>query len=175
MGIVTCAVVLPFAVASAGPVSETRPQARGSSAPSGGGADGKAPGAGPSRTPSRLGLGAATAVRCGPELTSPGGIEARTCLLVQRGRTWARTHHRNATGGPLRLALSLTGPGGRTVRTHCAVGEADGPGTCETPRERLRGKPAEYGAVAEFTAPGGGTAAGPLLRVGSNSPLKGGS
>ncbi|MEU0741412.1 hypothetical protein [Streptomyces sp. NPDC006134] len=174
MGIVACAVVLPFAVASAGPVGpvgETRPQVRESPAPSGGGADGKAPSSGLPRTPSQLGLGAATAVRCGPELTSPGGIEAQTCLLVQPERTWARTYYRNATGGPLHLVLSLMGPGGRAVRMHCAVGEEDEPGTCETPRERLRGAPAEYSAVAEFAAPDDGTAAGPLLlRAGSNSP-----
>ncbi|WP_437017925.1 hypothetical protein [Streptomyces sp. enrichment culture] len=173
MGTVACAVVLPFAAASAGPVSEAGLQVRESSAPSG--ADGKAPGTGPSRTP-RLGLGAATAVRCGPELTSSGGVEAQTCLLVQPERTWARTSYRNATGGPLHLAVSLRGPGGRTVRMHCAVGEEDEPGTCETPRERLRGEPGAYSAVAEFTAPDDGTATGRLLlRTGSNSPAEAGS
>lgn len=166
-----CAVVLPFAVASAGPVGEPLPPVRESSAQAGDGADGKAPGTGLPRT-APLGLGPSTAVRCGPELASPGGIEAQTCLLVQARETWARTYYRNATGGPLRLVLSLLGPGGRTLQMRCAVGEEGEPGTCETPRERMRDEPAAYSAVAEFAGPADGAGTGPLLlRAGSNSPL----
>lgn len=114
-----------------------------------------------------LGLGLATAARCGPELTSPDGIEAQTCVLTQGEETWARTYYRNATGRELSSVLSLMAPGGRTVRMHCAVGAHDEPGACETPRERTRGGTGAYTAVAEFAAPDG---SGPLLlRSGSNS------
>lgn len=114
-----------------------------------------------------LGLGLATAARCGPDLTSPEGIEAQTCVLTQGDRTWARTYYRNATGRELSSALSMMAPGGHTVRIHCAVGGHDEPGVCETPRERTRGGTGAYTAVAEFAAPDG---EGPLLlRSGSNS------
>ncbi|WP_442811230.1 hypothetical protein [Streptomyces sp. NBC_00481] len=114
-----------------------------------------------------LGLGLATAARCGPELTSPDGIEAQTCVLTQGERTWARTYYRNATGRELSSVLSMMAPGGHTVRMHCAVSAHDEPGACETPRERTRGATGAYTAVAEFAAPGGD---GPLLlRSGSNS------
>ncbi|MGJ5876061.1 hypothetical protein [Streptomyces griseiscabiei] len=114
-----------------------------------------------------LGLGLATAARCGPELTSPDGIEAQTCVLTQGEQTWARTYYRNATGRELSSVLSMMAPGGRTVRMHCAVGAHDEPGVCETPRGRTRGAVGAYTAVAEFAAPDGG---GPLLlRSGSNS------
>jgi hypothetical protein len=114
-----------------------------------------------------LGLGLATAARCGPELTSPDGIEAQTCVLTQGERTWARTYYRNATGRELSSVLSMMAPGGHTVRMHCAVSAHDEPGACETPRERTRGAMGAYMAVAEFAAPDGG---GPLLlRSGSNS------
>ncbi|MFJ4619676.1 hypothetical protein [Streptomyces sp. NPDC088812] len=130
-------------------------------------ADAKAVPAGPSRSPLLLGPGLATAARCGPELSSPDGVEAQTCVLVQGEDTWARTYYRNATGRFLDAVLSFMEPQGRTVRMRCAVGADDEPGTCETPRERLRGRPTEYTAVAEFAAAGG---AGPLLlRSGSNS------
>ena len=55
----------------------------------------------PSESPLTLGLGLATAARCGPELTSPDGIEAQTCVLTQGRDTWARTYYRNATGDEL--------------------------------------------------------------------------
>ncbi|MGW0706475.1 hypothetical protein ACWD4G_11035 [Streptomyces sp. NPDC002643] len=114
-----------------------------------------------------LGLGLATAAQCGPELTSPDGIEAQTCVLSQGEETWARTYYRNATGRKLRSVLSMMAPGGRTVRMHCSVGAEDEPGACETPRERTRGEMGAYSAVAEFAAPDG---SGPLLlRSGSNS------
>ncbi|MGW0839511.1 hypothetical protein ACWD26_05040 [Streptomyces sp. NPDC002787] len=114
-----------------------------------------------------LGVGLATAARCGPELTSPDGIEAQTCVLTQGEETWARTYYRNATGRELSAVLSMMAPGGRTVRMHCAVGAHDEPGVCETPRERTRGGAEAYTAVVEFAAPDG---SGPLLlRSGSNS------
>ncbi|MFF9773093.1 hypothetical protein ACF1HJ_05340 [Streptomyces sp. NPDC013978] len=123
---------------------------------------------GDAEAPARLlGLGLATAARCGPDLTSPDGIEAQTCVLTQGDRTWARTYYRNATGRELSSVLSMMAPGGHTVRIHCAVGAHDEPGVCETPRERTRGGTGAYTAVAEFAAPDGG---GPLLlRSGSNS------
>nr|WP_079049444.1 hypothetical protein [Streptomyces torulosus] len=120
-----------------------------------------------SRSHMLLGLGLATAARCGPELTSPDGIEAQTCVLTQGEENWARTYYRNATGRELSSVLSMMGPGGRSVRMHCAVGAEDEPGACETPRERTQGEPGAYTAVAEFAAPDG---SGPLLlRSGSNS------
>lgn len=127
--------------------------------------DGPAPA--PSRSPLLLGLGLATAARCGPELTSPDGIEAQTCVLTQGEETWGRTYYRNATGGELKAVLTLMAPEGRTVQMHCAVGAQDEPGVCETPRERTRGDLDGYTAVSEFAAsPGGGPL---LLRSGSNS------
>jgi hypothetical protein len=108
----------------------------------------------------------ATAARCGPELTSPDGVEAQTCVLTQGEETWARTYYRNATGAVLDAALSFMGPGGRTVQMHCAVGAGDEPDSCETPRERVQGEPADYTAVAEFARRGSGPL---LLRAGSNS------
>ncbi|MGW0827875.1 hypothetical protein [Streptomyces sp. NPDC002845] len=121
-----------------------------------------------SRSSLLLGLGPATAARCGPELTSPDGIEAQTCVLTRGEETWARTYYRNATGEELSAVLSFLAPDGRTVRMHCAVGAQDEPGACETPRERTRGEMGAYTAVAEFAASAG---RGPLLlRSGSNSP-----
>ncbi|KOG30211.1 hypothetical protein [Streptomyces resistomycificus] len=190
-GVVACAVALPLAMASAGQVGdEGNPLARDAvrpaphprasapadardavrpSAP----ADAKAPSAEPADSPLLLGLGLATAARCGPELTSPDGVEAQTCVLTQGEESWARTYYRNATGGALDSVLSLMGPGGRTVQIHCAVGADDEPGTCETPREATRGNLEGYTAVAEFAARGG---TGPLLlRSGSNSEAATGS
>ncbi|WP_408059482.1 hypothetical protein [Streptomyces europaeiscabiei] len=142
--------------------------------PKAGGSDGRTVGGGAdaaddaARSPRRpLGLGLATAARCGPELTSPDGIEAQTCVLTQGEQTWARTYYRNATGRELSSVLSMMAPGEHTVRMRCAVGAHDEPGVCETPRGRTRGAMGAYTAVAEFAAPDGG---GPLLlRSGSNS------
>ncbi|MEZ7002053.1 hypothetical protein [Streptomyces sp. AD55] len=128
----------------------------GASAPAG------APGGGGG---SPLPPGAATAMRCGPELGAPDGVRARTCVLTQGAETWARTSYRNATGHPLESVLRLTGPGGQSVRARCPVGAGDAPDVCETPRERLRGDAEGYEAVAEFSARDGG---GTLLRSGSN-------
>ncbi|MER6559450.1 hypothetical protein ABT300_17260 [Streptomyces sp. NPDC001027] len=124
------------------------------------------PSAAPSGSPLTLGLGLATAARCGPELTSPEGVEAQTCVLSQGEDTWARTYYRNATGRALEAFLSLMGPAGRTVQTRCAVAAEDEPESCETPHEPSRGKPAAYTAVTEFAEAIGD---GPLLlRSGSN-------
>lgn len=198
-GVMVCAVALPLAVASAGqvgdghhavapapasvPATSTAPSTApgapsgssdaGDARPGGRKAEPSADGARsarPSRTPLLLGLGLATAARCGPELTSPEGVEAQTCVLTQGGDTWARAYYRNATGRAVDAVLTLMGPGNRTVRTRCALGADDGPGTCETPREATEvtgGGMDGYTAVSEFAARGG---EGPLLlRSGSNS------
>lgn len=149
----------------------------GSGAESGsGGADRVAPETEPARSP--LPPGPALAARCGPELTSPAGVEAQTCVLARGAETWARTYYRNVTGGPLESVLSLMGPDGRSVRTRCAVSAEDAPGTCETPPDTggsARGGLAGYTAIAEFARRAG---YGPLLlRAGSggdgdgNSPV----
>lgn len=111
---------------------------------------------------------AAVLEHCGPALTSRDGIEAQTCVLTENGDTWGRTYYRNASGEELFSALSLMGPGGRTVQSHCMVEDSDEPGSCETPHERSAGKTARYWAVAEFAGSAEGT--GPLLlRSGVNS------
>lgn len=109
----------------------------------------------------------ARAAHCGPALASPEGVEAQTCVLTEGGQTWGRTYYRNTSGGELRAILSLMGPAGRTVRTHCAIPARDEPGTCETPREKGRGPAEEYTAVAEF-ATNGHPDSPLLLRSGSN-------
>ncbi|MFF4399927.1 hypothetical protein [Streptomyces sp. NPDC001480] len=182
-GVVVCAVALPLTVASAGQVGDARraavrtPGRADAAAPGAGaaapGADAKDPSTAPTPTPLLLGLGLATAARCGPELASPDGVEAQTCVMTQGAETWARAYYRNATGRALDAVLSFMGPGDRTVQTRCAVGADDEPGTCETPRERVRGVPGAYTAVTEFAARG---ADGPLLlRSGSNSEVSTGS
>ncbi|MFC5801275.1 hypothetical protein [Streptomyces formicae] len=197
---VVCAALLPIA-ASAGPVSEGG-SANGSESGSESGSkngSAKAPQyvsgnvLGNDKTAGRRGIlaetdaaPAAAAVpardrtseRCGPELTSPDGVEAQTCVLAEGPDTWARTYYRNATGGELSSVLSLMGPGGRTVQTHCVVEAGDEPAACETPREKARGEVGEYAAVAEFAGSGDleDPGEGPLLlRSGSNSPAATGS
>ena len=114
-----------------------------------------------------LGLGLATAADCGPELSSPDGLEAQTCVLTQGQDTWARTYYRNASGEELSSVLSLMKPDGRTLQMRCAVGAEDEPGACETPRERTTGDAGAYTAVAEFAKSAG---SGPLLlRSGSST------
>ncbi|MFI9580858.1 hypothetical protein ACIHCQ_03205 [Streptomyces sp. NPDC052236] len=109
-----------------------------------------------------------TAAQCGPELASPDGVEAQTCVLTEGSDTWARTYYRNATGEELSSALTLMGPAGRTLQTNCVVAAGDEPGACETPRESSLGPVAEYSAVAEF-ATADEMGEGPLLlRSGSN-------
>ena len=176
-GVAVCAVALPLAVASAGPVRDEGHavvrslvhSSDSSDSTDSSDGDAKAPSGAPSpgRSPLTLGLGLATAARCGPELSSPDGIEAQTCVMTQGEDTWARTYYRNATGDDLDAVLSLMGPADRTVRMHCVVAAEDEPALCETPRERTRGELAAYTAVAEFA---GRSGSGPLLlRSGSNS------
>ncbi|WP_137994490.1 hypothetical protein [Streptomyces vilmorinianum] len=112
---------------------------------------------------------------CGPELTSPDGIEAQTCVLTEGPDTWARTYYRNATGQRLDSVLTLMAPGGRTVQVRCSVTAHDEPGACETPRERGRGDASAYSAVAEFAGAGEGASTPLLLRAGSNTAVAGGS
>lgn len=166
-----CAVALPLAVASAGQVGDggraavrdlVRPSVRPSVHE-----DEKERLAAATGSPLLLGLGLATAARCGPDLKSPDGVEAQTCVLTQGDETWARTYYRNATGAALDAVLSLMGPGARSVQMHCVVAADDEPDSCETPRQRTRGAPDDYTAVAEFAArPDDGPL---LLRSGSNS------
>ncbi|MFB8244795.1 hypothetical protein ACFC5X_07025 [Streptomyces sp. NPDC055952] len=169
--LVACAVALPLAVAASGavrPERPARPAGTGSSAAAGDRRADPGAGGGPART-AAPGRDLASAVRCGPELASPDGIEAQTCLVARGADTWARTYYRNTTGAALDAVLSLMGPADRTVCITCAVAAGDEPGTCETPRERARGDLAAYTAVTEFARRGG---QGPLLlRSGSNSPV----
>ncbi|MFE5595033.1 hypothetical protein [Streptomyces sp. NPDC056549] len=106
---------------------------------------------------------------CGPELASPEGAEAQTCVLGEGPDVWARTYYRNATGRRLDTYLTLMGPAGRTVQVDCPVPAQDEPGTCETPRERARGVVTAYTAVAEFAGSGEGGSTPLLLRAGSNT------
>lgn len=146
------------------------------------GPDGTA-GGWPSASPPLAGPGRGPAVsataRCGPELTSPEGVEAQTCVLEQGNETWARTYYRNATGAPLRAVLTLMGPDGRTVQVHCRTTASDDPDGCETPRARtVRGADAAraeargedlYTAVAEIASEDASGDGKLLLRSGSNS------
>ncbi|GGK65291.1 hypothetical protein [Streptomyces flaveus] len=163
-GVGALAAALPLAVASAGPVDDRSPAAVRTSER----VDDEAAASRPSpvRSPLSPGRDLVGTARCGPELTSPDGIEAQTCVLTQGRDTWARTYYRNATGDDLTAVLTLMAPGGRTVRMHCAVGADDEPGACETPRERTIGDTRAYTAVVEFAA----DTEGPLLlRSGSDS------
>ncbi|MFF7385743.1 hypothetical protein [Streptomyces griseoluteus] len=137
------------------------------------GADGEGRTAAPSASSSSAAPGRTTLTRCGPELASPDGLEAQTCVLTLGGDTWARVYYRNTTGDTLDAGLSLLGPDGRAVRTTCATGADDAPATCETPRERTRGAgAAAYTAVSEFAR---GAEEPLLLRSASNSVDESGS
>ncbi|MFF3055060.1 hypothetical protein [Streptomyces sp. NPDC057909] len=87
---------------------------------------------------------------------------------------WARSYCRNTTGDELRSVLTLMGPRGRTVETHCAVEESqDEPGGCETPRRWSCGGPDEYVAVAECAGggvPDGAAEEAPLLLRSGSDP-----
>ncbi|MFD3727956.1 hypothetical protein [Streptomyces sp. NPDC058671] len=113
--------------------------------------------------------------RCGPELASPDGVEAQTCVLAEGPDTWARTYYRNATGQELDAFLTLMAPGGRTVQVRCRVPAQDEPGTCETPGERGKGEATAYTAVAEFAGTGEGDSTPLLLRAGNNTADREGS
>ncbi|MGP3980660.1 hypothetical protein [Streptomyces sp. KR80] len=156
MSTVALAAVLPLAVATAGPAGPERPAGPGEA-----GSTPKRRGAAPSRFPApspaasaradaKAGeraagprgdagsllqdLGLTGTTRCGPELTSPEGLEAQTCVLSEGRDSWARTYYRNGTGRALRAVLTLMRPDGRTVQVHCTVEAEDDPGACETPR-----------------------------------------
>ncbi|MFF9148655.1 hypothetical protein ACF1BN_27755 [Streptomyces sp. NPDC014861] len=107
--------------------------------------------------------------RCGPELASPKGVEAQTCVLSEGPDVWARTYYRNATGREIDAILTLMAPGGRTVQVRCVVPARDEPDTCETPREPGAGAARSHTAVAEFAMAGEGGSAPLLLRSGSNT------
>jgi hypothetical protein len=130
--VVVFTVLLPFAGASAGP-ADMEEAATGPAGPAPGPVTKEAKGGAPADDPKAL-QGRAHA-RCGPEVVSPEGVEAQTCVLTKERDTWARTYYRNATGRDLDAVLTLMGPAGRTVRMHCAVGAEDEPGLCETPHE----------------------------------------
>ncbi|MGI5397883.1 hypothetical protein ACQEVG_00110 [Streptomyces sp. CA-135486] len=153
-------------VSAAEPVDEAKPRSERKPVPRPGLGGAAAPSA---PSPVTDATAPQTSALCGPELASPGGVEAQTCVLTEGRDTWARTYYRNATGGKLTSVLTLMGPGGRTMQTNCAVGAGDDPDACETPRMPSRGAVSAYSAVAEFaTADGSGE--GPLvLRSGSNS------
>ncbi|MER5184406.1 hypothetical protein ABT009_39845 [Streptomyces sp. NPDC002896] len=159
--LVAVTALLPLTGASAGPVHE---DATGGSGP--------VPAAEAARTAAET--EAAAAARCGPELSSPEGIEAQTRVLTQGRHTWARTYYRNVNGREASSVLSLMVPDGQTVQMHCTVTVGDEPGACETPRGRTTGDAAAYAAVAEFaatSAASGSPEAGPLLlRSGSDQP-----
>ncbi|MGA4801258.1 hypothetical protein [Streptomyces lavendulocolor] len=167
LGAVVLAAALLSPAASAGPAGAPAAPAGPAGA---GGAPGKAPGEAPAEAPALLaGIDAPPAAgtaTCGPEVASPDGVEAQTCVLTEGRDTWARTYYRNATGEELGAVLTLMAPGGRTVQAHCEVRAEDEPGVCETPAEPSRGTSAEYTAVAEFTESGESPL---LLRSGSNS------
>nr|WP_237502631.1 hypothetical protein [Streptomyces sp. SID8374] len=132
----------------------------------------------PSKSPSKIGAEgpdvfedadiSGDAARCGPELVSPVGIEAQTCVMTGGGETWARAYHRNTSGTELRTVLTLMGPDGRTVELHCVLAAHDEPGSCETPRSRSAGAPDAYTAVAEYAGAGPVAEAPLLLRAGSH-------
>jgi hypothetical protein len=158
--VVGLTVLLPLAVASAGPAGSEGERA--------GPAEGAPAPVADDRKARRA------HAQCGPEVASPEGVEAQTCVLAEGREAWARTYYRNATGEELEAVLTLMGPAGRTVEMHCAVGAGDEPGSCETPHEpgdagsAVRGKaePGKYTAISEFAGPDGGPL---LLRSGSNS------
>ncbi|MFF0475308.1 hypothetical protein [Streptomyces sp. NPDC004284] len=133
-------------------------------------ADSATPTSAPVPTPSASAPTAPERVtHCGPELASPEGAEAQTCVLTEGPDVWARTYYRNVTGRQLDAFLTLMGPGGRTVQVDCPVPAQDEPGTCESPRERARGAATGYAAVAEFAGAGEGGSTPLLLRAGSNT------
>ncbi|MGW3655983.1 hypothetical protein ACWD6R_09835 [Streptomyces sp. NPDC005151] len=133
------------------------------------------PGFGVATGPGTAGSAPRIVARCGPELISPEGVEAQTCVMTEGRDAWARSSYRNSTGGELRSVLILMGPGGRTVEVRCTVDAQDEPGVCETPRRSSHGGPDAYTAVAEYAGEGAAEEAPLLLRAGSNpaSPAAG--
>lgn len=112
-----------------------------------------------------------SATSCGPELASPAGVKAQTCVLTKDDETWGRTYYRNTSGRELWGVLTLMRPDERTLQVRCELTASDKPGTCETPRQRTVHPVADeqpYAAVAEIADPDDGDRL--LLRVGSNPP-----
>ncbi|MEU6943924.1 hypothetical protein ABZ957_01560 [Streptomyces sp. NPDC046316] len=194
--VVVCATLLPLVALAGqaggpGPDADAKPRAEDRAQDAGRRADGgllpglglgRAPEAPPAPAPERSSAAAEApadppgrASHCGPDLTSPDGIEAQTCVLTEGPDTWARTYYRNAGGQQLDSVLTLMGPAGRTVQVRCSVPARDEPGACETPRERSRGAASAYSAVAEFAGSGEGGSTPLLLRAGSNMAAPGGS
>ncbi|MBR7676184.1 hypothetical protein [Streptomyces daliensis] len=172
--------------ASPASLSSSRTPARGAGEPDGArGAQGGAQRPGGDVDGAGESAGEETVTECGPELASPDGVEAQTCVVSEGGEIWARSYYRNATNGPLSGVLTLMRPDGSSVQVPCELdGASDEPGICETPRERTRegvrdargaeragkrgregGGPA-YSAVLEIGSPDGERL---LLRSGSNS------
>ncbi|MBB6437223.1 hypothetical protein [Streptomyces candidus] len=174
--VVVFTVLLPFAGASAGPAEPEGAPAEPVEAAPAAVQKGTGPAAGAAAEDPKARHPERAHAQCGPEVASPEGVEAQTCVLTEGRATWARTYYRNATGSELDAVLTLMGPGGRTVRVRCPVGAEDEPGTCETPHGPAgpttvgEGSAQEsWTAVAEFAGPG---ADGPLLlRSGSNSAV----
>ena len=127
-------------------------------------------------------VGARPVSSCGPEITSPEGVEAQTCVLTEARDTWARTYYRNVTNGRLDAALTLMRPDGRTTRVDCPMPPGGAAEVCETPRHRgpagggaggrNEGTERAYSAMAEVASADGSRK---LLRAGSNSPESAGS
>ncbi|MFI9720890.1 hypothetical protein ACIHFE_14750 [Streptomyces sp. NPDC052396] len=176
-GVVTLAVVLPLAAATAGPAGlsgrvktgpgkrqdPARARQRAAIAPS---ASGSAPrtqlgDSGQEESPAPR-----DGAQCGPELDAGEGLQAQTCVLADGPDTWARTYYRNGTGGPLSAVLSLMAPGGQTLQVRCPMPAAQTPDVCETPPSATPRGHGSYTAVAEIADARGKL----LLRSGSNSP-----
>ncbi|NJQ05488.1 hypothetical protein [Streptomyces lonarensis] len=103
---------------------------------------------------------------CGPAISAPEGVEARTCLVTEGADTWARVYYRNGSGEPLRGELTVHDPAGGTVEVRCDVPATEARGVCETPRVPTvdDSTASFYSATAELTGPG---ADGALLRAAS--------
>ncbi|WP_433546746.1 hypothetical protein ACQPZG_17850 [Streptomyces sp. CA-294286] len=175
--VVVFTVLLPFAGASAGPAEPAgAPADPVQAAPASVQEGTTGPAAGVAADDPKAGRPERAHAQCGPEVASPEGVEAQTCVLTEGRGSWARTYYRNATGTELDAVLTLMGPAGRSVRVRCPVGAEDEPGACETPHGPAgrttvgRGSAQEpWTAVAEFAGP---EADGPLLlRSGSNSAV----
>ncbi|MCE4943459.1 MULTISPECIES: hypothetical protein [Streptomyces] len=172
-GTAVLALAVPLAAATAGPADSLLPPVvpdagrdPGSPGPSAASGD-------PLTELTRPLLARGRTTHCGPELTARPGITAQTCVLAEAGRTWARTFFHNSTGEPLRAALTLLRPDGRSVQANCAVPADGAPGVCETPDgPTARGARLPYGAVAEFSDLAGERL---LLRSGGNWTPDGGS
>ncbi|MFX4291870.1 hypothetical protein [Streptomyces bohaiensis] len=93
---------------------------------------------------------------CGPAISAPEGVEARTCLVTEGADTWARVYYRNGSGEPLRGGLTVHDPAGGTVEVRCEVPATAARGVCETPRVPTVDDSAVsfYSATAELAAPG---------------------